>query len=61
MKFTLEIEMNSSVAMRTRVDIESALQDAAQQFHRDGLPSLGERGEVRAINGNRVGRWETAS
>ncbi len=38
MKFMLEIEMNSSVAMRTRVDIESALQDAARQFHRDGLP-----------------------
>ena len=61
MKFTLEIEMNSSVAMRTRVDIESALQDAARQFHRDGLPSAGEHGDVRAINGNTVGKWEVVS
>jgi len=61
MKFTLEIEMNSSVAMRTRVDIESALQDTARQFHVDGLPIAGERGDVRAINGNAVGKWEVVS
>ena len=57
MQFILTIDIDSSVAMRTRVDIESALQMVARHFHKDGLPQLGEGGEVKAENGNTVGHW----
>lgn len=58
MQFRLTIELsNEDDGKLSNVDIETALQDAARQFHVPGLP-FEAHGRAHLLNGRAVGSWE---
>lgn len=56
MKFKLEIELGND-AMQSNVDIETALQAVARNYHKAGLAKP-DTGRIFDGNGNAVGKWE---
>jgi hypothetical protein len=60
MTFTLKIKLGNE-AMQTGEDIAEALQRIAGKLKYIGYPSSNDYGNIRDVNGNRVGEWKATS